>query len=214
MPANRIAELFEHNKAWSDRIKQEDPTFFEQLAKQQEPDFLWIGCSDSRVPANQLLGLMPGEVFVHRNVANQVLHTDINAHSVIQYAVEVLKVEHIIVCGHYGCGGVIAAGSGAPAPGVIDHWLGGLRDLAQENHQELNAITDPDERNNRLCELNVLAQLNNLGKSTTIQNAWKNGQPLALHGWIYSLADGRLKDLGKMVTGVDDLPKHQQLNLS
>lgn len=214
MPANRIAELFEHNKAWSDRIKQEDPTFFEQLAKQQEPDFLWIGCSDSRVPANQLLGLMPGEVFVHRNVANQVLHTDINAHSVIQYAVEVLKVEHIIVCGHYGCGGVIAAGSGAPAPGVIDHWLGGLRDLAQEKHEELNAIADPDQRNNRLCELNVLAQLSNLSKSTTIQNAWKNGQSLALHGWIYSLADGRLKDLGKMVTGVSDLPAHQQLNLS
>lgn len=214
MASDRIAQLFEHNKAWSDRITKEDPSFFEQLAKQQEPDFLWIGCSDSRVPANQLLGLMPGEVFVHRNVANQVLHTDINAHSVIQYAVEVLKVEHVIVCGHYGCGGVIAAGSGAPAPGVIDHWLGGLRDLAQSHHEELDALGDADARNNRLCELNVLAQLDNLCKSTTIQNAWNNGQPLTLHGWIYSLADGRLKDLGRAVSGIDDLPSHHQLNLA
>ncbi|MBB3047061.1 carbonic anhydrase [Litorivivens lipolytica] len=191
--------LLENNKKWAEAIKAEDPTFFEQLAAQQTPEYLWIGCSDSRVPANQILGKMPGEVFVHRNIANVVIHTDLNCQSVIQYAVEVLKVKHVIVCGHYGCGGVMAA-MGSSQFGLIDNWLRNIKDVYNRHEQELLAIEDEAERVNRLCEYNVLAQQENVCNTTTIQNAWARGQELHVHGWIYSIKDGLLRDLRSTIS--------------
>ncbi len=188
-----LPEIFEQNRAWADAINQEDPTFFTRLAEQQNPEILWIGCSDSRVPANQIINLPPGEVFVHRNIANVVVHTDLNCLSVIQYAVEVLKVKHIIVCGHYGCGGVRAA-MGEQQFGLIDNWLMHIRDVARFNQQELDSLSDED-RFARLCELNVLEQLANVRQTTIVQGAWKKGQDLTVHGWIYDVKNGILKDL-------------------
>jgi carbonic anhydrase len=188
-----VESLFENNKAWAKRIKAEDPRFFERLAAQQKPDFLWIGCSDSRVPANQVVGLAPGEVFVHRNVANLVLHTDFNCLSVLQFAIEVLRVRHVIVCGHYGCGGVSAALEGQTL-GVIDHWLHVVQDLHHRHARAVDALP-AEARLDRLCELNVIDQVGRLCSAMAVQDAWRRGQPLALHGWIYGIKDGLLRSL-------------------
>jgi len=191
---------FESNREWAERIEREQPGFFEQLSKQQHPEYLWIGCADSRVPANEIINLPPGEVFVHRNIANLVVHTDLNCLSVIQYAVEVLKVKHIIVCGHYGCGGVRAAMDEANH-GLIDNWLRHIRDVYRYHRTALDAIADANERRDRLCELNVIEQVSNVGNTTMVRDAWAAGQDLALHGWIYRLEDGLLHDLDVTMTG-------------
>ena len=190
-----LHRLLDQNRAWAENIKASDPDFFQTLAKQQSPRFLWIGCADSRVPSTQLAGMKPGEMFVHRNVANLVVHTDFNCLSVMQYAVDVLKVEHIIVCGHDGCGGVKAAMSNLQF-GLIDNWLRHVQDVFQENEAELTKISDENERVDRLCELNVIEQVRNVGRTTIVQNAWQRGQELVVHGWIYGLQDGLLRDLG------------------
>ncbi|MBM7457195.1 carbonic anhydrase [Oceanisphaera litoralis] len=200
-----LKHLFDNNRGWSERIKAEDPTFFEKLSLQQAPEYLWIGCSDSRVPANQLTGLLPGDVFVHRNVANLVVHTDFNCLSVVQYAVEVLKVKHIIICGHYGCGGVLAAMKNQEL-GLIDNWLRNIKDLCHKHEDTLNAIEDQQIKEDRMCELNVVEQVSNLCHTTIVQNAWKRGQPLSVHGWVYGIKDGRLHDLDMCVSGVDQIP--------
>ncbi len=201
--------LLEYNRQWAARIKADDPTFFEKLSAQQTPEYLWIGCSDSRVPANQILGMMPGEVFVHRNIANVVIHTDLNCQSVIQYAVEVLKVKHVIVCGHYACGGVMAA-MGSSQFGLIDSWLRNIKDVYRRHHDELDALSE-EERIDRLCEYNVLAQLENVCHTTTIQNAWARGQELHVHGWIYSVRDGLIRDLRTTISDPDQLAPVYQL---
>ena len=188
-----LKSLFDNNRAWSERISKEHPGFFEELAKQQSPEYLWIGCSDSRVPSNQIIDLMPGEVFVHRNIANMVIHTDLNCLSVIQYAVEVLKVKHIMVVGHYGCGGVKAAMEGKQL-GLIDNWLNHLRDIHRIYQQELSLL-DEKAGHDRMCELNVIEQVKNLTSSTIIQDAWLSGQDVAIHGWIYGIDNGLLTDM-------------------
>jgi len=190
-----LHRLIDQNRAWAENIKASDPDFFQTLAKQQTPRFLWIGCADSRVPSTQLAGMKPGEMFVHRNVANLVVHTDFNCLSVMQYAVDVLKVEHIIVCGHDGCGGVKAAMSNLQF-GLIDNWLRHVQDVFHEHEEQLTKIPDEDERVDRLCELNVIEQVRNVGRTTIVQNAWQRGQELVVHGWIYGLQDGLLRDLG------------------
>ena len=190
-----LKRLLDQNRAWAENIKASDPDFFQTLAKQQSPRFLWIGCSDSRVPATQLVGMVPGEMFVHRNVANLVVHTDFNCLSVMQYAVDVLKVEHIIVCGHHGCGGVKAAMDNLPL-GLIDNWLRHVQDVLHENEELLAAIEDENQRLDRLCELNVIQQVLNVGRTTIVRGAWQRGQELVVHGWIYGLQDGLLRDLG------------------
>lgn len=197
-----LKPIFDSNREWAAKIEKEQPGFFEELSKQQTPEILWIGCADSRVPANQIIDLPPGEVFVHRNIANVVVHTDLNCLSVIQYAVEVLKVKHIIVCGHYGCGGV-AASLEDVSHGLIDNWLRHIRDVYRFNAAELDAITDPSKKKERLCELNVVEQVGNVCSTTMVQNAWKSGQELHVHGWIYSLEDGLLKDMDVTTTGLD-----------
>ncbi|MCL1144590.1 carbonate dehydratase [Shewanella marinintestina] len=188
-----LKPLFDNNRRWAGRILEEDPKFFEQLAKQQNPEYLWIGCSDSRVPSNQIIDLMPGEVFVHRNIANMVIHTDLNCLSVLQYAVEVLKVKHIMVVGHYGCGG-IKASMGTDRLGLIDNWLGHIRDIYRLHKRDLESM-DEDERFDRLCELNVMEQVANVTSTTIVQDAWARGQEVAVHGWIYSVENGLLSDL-------------------
>ena len=193
-----LQRLFENNRRWSDQRKQLDPDFFTRLAAGQKPIYLWIGCSDSRVPANEVTGLEPGELFVHRNVANLALSSDLNCQSAIQYAVDVLQVRHVIVCGHYGCGGVEAAMRNDRF-GLIDDWLRHIKEVYLQHEAELREISTHQERVNRLCELNVGQQVTNLSQTTVVQNAWKRGQPLAIHGWIYSLHDGLLKDLGLSV---------------
>lgn len=204
-----LNSLLRSNREWAERIKAEDPRFFEKLSAQQSPEYLWIGCSDSRVPANQIVGMMPGEIFVHRNIANVVIHTDLNCQSVMQFAVEVLKVKHIIVCGHYGCGGVMAA-MGSQQLGLIDNWLRNIKDVYHRHAEELDAIADEQARMNRLCELNVIAQLENVCHTTIVQNAWARGQELHVHGWIYSVRDGLLKDLYSTVSSQQQLaPAYQ-----
>lgn len=188
-----LKPLFDNNRRWAERINQEDPTFFQKLAKQQNPEYLWIGCSDSRVPSNQIIDLMPGEVFVHRNIANMVIHTDLNCLSVLQYAVDVLKVKHIMVVGHYGCGGVKAAMQNQRL-GLIDNWLGHLRDIHRIHQSELSDL-DETARFNRLCELNVIEQVANVTTSTIVQEAWDRGQNVSVHGWIYGINNGLLTDL-------------------
>ncbi len=195
-----LKKLFDSNRKWAEQINQEQPGFFEQLSKQQHPEYLWIGCADSRVPANEIINLPPGEVFVHRNIANVVVHTDLNCLSVIQYAVEVLKVKHIIVCGHYGCGGV-AASMQQEDHGLIDNWLQHIRDVYRFHADELDAIEDPAARKDRLCELNVIEQVGNVCATRTVRNALASNQELNIHGWIYRLEDGILKDLGITLTG-------------
>ena len=193
-----LKRLLEQNKVWAEGIKASDPEFFQSLAKQQSPGFLWIGCSDSRVPSTQLAGLAPGEMFVHRNVANVVVHTDFNCLSVMQYAVDVLQVKHIIVCGHDGCGGVKAAMDNLQF-GLIDNWLRHVQDVLHAHEDELAKIEDESERLDRLCELNVIEQVLSVSRTTIVQNAWQRGQELAVHGWIYGLQDGLLRDLGVSV---------------
>lgn len=198
-----LSNLFERNLAWATSIKETDPEFFTNLSKQQTPEILWIGCSDSRVPANQIVDLPAGEVFVHRNIANVVAHTDFNCLSVIQYAVEVLKVKHIIVCGHYGCGGVAAA-IDEHEHGLIDNWLRHIKDVNRFNAGALDNLSHED-RVNRLCELNVVEQVNNVAHTTIVQNAWRSGAELSVHGWIYSIRNGILKDLDTCITSEEDL---------
>ncbi len=192
--------LLENNREWAESIKKEQPGFFEQLSEQHNPEYLWIGCADSRVPANEIVALPPGEVFVHRNIANVVAHTDLNCLSVIQYAVEVLKVKHIIVCGHYGCGGVKAALDGQNH-GLIDNWLRHIRDVYRFHADELDTIDDPGKRKDRLCELNVVEQVANVCNTTMVRCAWEAGQELHVHGWIYRIDDGLLKSLNVCASG-------------
>jgi len=189
-----LAELFERNRAWAASMVADDPAFFTTLAERQKPEYLWVGCSDSRVPANQIVGLAPGDVFVHRNVANVVVHTDLNFLSVLQYAVDILRVRDVIVCGHYGCGGVTAALNEARL-GLIDNWLRHVQDVAHVQNTALDGLTG-DARVDRLCELNVIEQARHVCETTVIQDAWARGQQLRVHGWIYGLTDGRLRDLG------------------
>jgi carbonic anhydrase len=201
-----LAELFERNRAWASEMVAGDPDFFSSLADRQTPEYLWIGCSDSRVPANQIVGLAPGEVFVHRNVANVVVHTDLNCLSVLQYAVDVLHVRHVIVCGHYGCGGVAATLHGS-RHGLIDNWLRHVTDVAEKHADELAAI--PEERRlDRLCELNVVEQVVNVGQTTVVEDAWERGQVLTVHGVVYSLEDGLLRDLGVSTSGQGGMDGH------
>ena len=197
---SRLDDLLNNNRAWAARIQAEDPGFFERLSRQQSPKYLWIGCSDSRVPANQIVDMAPGEVFVHRNIANVVVHTDLNCLSVIQFAVDVLKVEHILVVGHYGCGGVLAALDGARL-GLADNWIRHVVDVAQKHDALLGAIGAGALRHDRLCELNVLEQVANVCQTTIVRDAWTRGQPLTVHGWVYTLRDGRVHDLGLDVDG-------------
>jgi len=201
-----LKQLLEQNRAWAESITASDPSFFPTLAKQQSPRYLWIGCSDSRVPATQLIGMMPGEMFVHRNVANVVVHTDFNCLSVMQYAVDVLKVEHIIVCGHHGCGGVKAAMDNLHL-GLIDNWLRHVQDVLHEHEALLADEKDEEKRLNRLCELNVIEQVLNVGRTSIVQNAWQRGQEIVVHGWIYGLQDGLLRDLGVSIANPEDLSR-------
>ena len=196
-----LKHLFDSNLAWAASIKKEDPEFFTRLSKQQDPEYLWIGCSDSRVPANQITSLQPGEVFVHRNIANVVVHTDLNCLSVIQFAVEVLKVKHIIICGHYGCGGIKAALENQEH-GLIDNWLRHVRDVIRFNAEQFDGL-EHDKKLDLLCELNVKEQVTNVCNTTIVQNAWKQGKELSVHGWIYSIENGILKDLDTCVTSRD-----------
>lgn len=187
-------QLFINNKDWADRIEKEQPGFFKQLSEQQAPEYLWIGCSDSRVPANEIVGLLPGELFVHRNVANLVLHSDMNCLSVLQYAIDILKVKHILIVGHYGCGGVKAAMT-KQRVGFVDNWLRNVKDVYAIHRDEVDSIVDENERLNRLIELNVMEQVRNLCHTSFVQEAWERDQPLTIHGWVYSLRNGRVKDL-------------------
>ena len=202
---SKLDDLFEKNRDWATSVKTSDPDFFEKLAAQQNPEYLWIGCSDSRVPANQIVGLLPGEIFVHRNVANIVVHTDFNCLTVLQYAVEVLKVKHVIVVGHYGCGGIAAAYEDADN-GLADNWLRNIKDVYHRNRARIDVLDDEEERLNLLCELNVMTQVAHVCHTTIAQNAWARGQKLAVHGWVYSLRDGLLKDLDCTVDRVDQIP--------
>jgi carbonic anhydrase len=205
-----LKRLYENNVAWAEKIKKNKPTFFSDLSKQQSPDYLWIGCSDSRVVAEQLVGLQPGELFVHRNIANVVVPTDLNCLSVIQYAVEVLRVKHIIICGHYGCGGVQASMESVEH-GLIDNWLCHIKQVHQKNEDELLAISDKTERLNRLCELNVIEQANNICHTTVVQRAWRNNTELSVHGCIYTLETGILKDLNVRYNEMDQMNEVYQL---
>jgi carbonic anhydrase len=193
-----LKNLFDRNLAWATAIRENDPEFFSDLSRQQNPEYLWIGCSDSRVPANQIVNLPPGEVFVHRNIANLVIHTDLNCLSVIQFAVEVLKIKHIIVCGHYGCGGIEAAMENKEH-GLIDNWLGHIKDVSRLHAEELTGL-DRDEKFDLLCELNVKEQVVNVCNTTVVQKAWREGAELSVHGWIYNIENGILKDLDTCIT--------------
>lgn len=198
---HEIEGLLENNRRWAAQVQRDDPAFFSRLSQQQNPDYLWIGCSDSRVPANQIISLPPGEVFVHRNVANLVHQNDLNVLSVLQYAIEMLGVRHIMVVGHYGCGGVKAAVAGGDN-GMVDIWLHSVRELYSQHRQSLTSLP-LNEQVDRMCELNVEAQVRNLSRTKIIQHAWQRGQQVSVHGWVYGLADGRVKDLGCTISGLD-----------
>ncbi len=210
---NDLHNLLENNRTWARDIKAKSPEFFQALSTQQSPTYLWVGCSDSRVPANEIVNLMPGELFVHRNVANVVVHTDLNCLSVIQYAVDVLKVKHVIVCGHYGCGGVKAALENKKL-GLIDNWLRHVQDVAQKHATLLERVTNAADRLDRLCELNVIEQVVNVCQTPIVQNAWESGQDLAMHGWIYGLTDGLLRDLKISITSQVELPEIHEAAIS
>jgi carbonic anhydrase len=201
----RLPDLFERNKRWAARVREVNPDFFKNLSRQQAPKYLWIGCADSRVPATEIVDLVPGEIFVHRNVANVVVHSDLNCLSVLEFAVNELKVEHVMVVGHYGCGGVKAAMDNKEL-GLVDNWLGHVRDVKERHKEGLATIGDEGKRYDRLCELNVMEQALNVCKSTVVRGAWKRGQELTIHGWIYSLKDGLLQDLGFCVSAPGDVP--------
>lgn len=205
MNARVLTDLLEKNRAWATALRERDPGFFAQLVDQQSPKYLWIGCSDSRVPANQIVGLLPGELFVHRNVGNVVVHSDLNCLSVLQYAADVLQVQHVIVCGHYGCGGVTAAVSGARL-GLIENWLRHIQDVQDKHAPMLAQIPGPAERLDRMCELNVVEQVQNVCQTTIVQDAWERGQPLSVHGLIYRIDNGILRDLGLCITGNGERP--------
>jgi carbonic anhydrase len=201
----KLPDLFARNRAWAAETTRDDPEFFERLAGQQAPAYLWIGCSDSRVPANQIVGLLPGELFVHRNVANVVVHTDLNCLSVIQYAVDVLGVAHVIVCGHYGCGGVQSA-LRRQKLGLIDNWLRHVQDVADKHTAQLDALPGEVARLERLCELNAVEQAVNVCRTTIVRDAWQRGQSLTVHAWIYGIRDGLLGDLGFSASAEDEVP--------
>jgi carbonic anhydrase len=200
-----LGHLFENNRVWAAEVTRQDPEFFKRLIEQQTPGYLWIGCSDSRVPANQIVGLVPGEMFVHRNVANVVVHTDLNCLSAIQFAVDVLRVGHVIVCGHYGCGGVLAALRDDKL-GLIDNWLRNVQDVRSKHRAEVDALTTEAEQHSRLCELNVMEQVINVSRTSIVRDAWLRGQSLAVHGWVYDIRDGLLRDLGVCVTAEAETP--------
>ncbi|HEX8273458.1 MAG TPA: carbonate dehydratase [Longimicrobiaceae bacterium] len=199
-----LDHLIANNRAWAAEIREREPGFFSRLSQQQAPEYLWIGCSDSRVPANQIVGMLPGELFVHRNVANVVAHTDLNCLSVLQFAVDVLRVRHVLVVGHYGCGGVAAA-LRDDRLGLIDNWLRHVQDVQMKHREHLAAIPDHAARVNRLCELNVIEQVVNVGQTTVVRDAWARGQQLTVHGWVYGLQDGLVHDLGIHVAGTGEL---------
>jgi carbonic anhydrase len=199
-----LKHLFDNNRAWAASVTARDPHFFEILSKQQSPKYLWIGCADSRVPANEIVGLLPGELFVHRNVANVVVHTDLNCLAVLQYAVDVLKVEHVIVCGHYGCGGVQAAESNLSL-GLVDNWIRHVQDVRERHRAIVEGCRDATARVDRLCELNVIEQVRNVCQTTVVQDAWRRSQTLSVHGWIYGLRDGLLRDLTPAVNAAPEV---------
>lgn len=204
MTSDSLKKLFENNRRWINHHVIDDPDYFLRMSKEQKPGYLWIGCSDSRVPANEIVGLEPGELFVHRNVANLFIHTDLNCLSVLQYAVEVLQIEHIIVCGHYGCGGVKAAMENKQF-GIIDNWLRNIRDIHALARDQLQAIEDPVKRCDRLVELSVLQQVRNISHTTIVQNAWSRGQPLSVHGWVYEMASGQLQGLNCCISSLAEV---------
>jgi carbonic anhydrase len=203
MPA--LDHLFANNRTWAMEMSRQDPDFFTRLSRQQAPDYLWIGCSDSRVPANQIVGLLPGQMFVHRNIANVVVHTDLNCLSTIQFAVEILRVSHIIVCGHYGCAGVLAALRGDKI-GLADNWLCHVRDVRRKHQQEIDRLGTEIEREHALCEWNVIEQVMNVSRTTVVRDAWANGNALSIHGWVYDLRDGLLRDLGISISTPSPAP--------
>ncbi len=205
-----LKKLFENNRKWAERVKKSDPDFFINLSRHQNPEYLWVGCSDSRVPANEIVGMRPGEIFVHRNIANLVIHTDLNCLAVIQYAVEVLKVKHIIVCGHYGCGGIQAAMDNKEH-GLVDNWLRNIKDVYRYHQARIDSLQSHKEKINLLCELNVVEQVANICHTTIVQNAWKSGQELAVHGWIYNIEDGILKDLDVYITNVGEISQAHRI---
>jgi carbonic anhydrase len=207
---NKLTHLFDKNRAWSEAMHKREPEFFAKLSRQQSPEYLWIGCSDSRVPANQIVGLLPGEIFVHRNIANVVVHTDLNCLSVAQFAVDVIKVRHIIVCGHYGCGGVRAALRG-DRHGLVDNWLRHVQDVRDKHDSLLKTLDNEVERSDRLCELNVLEQVLNVSQTSIVRDAWYRGQELTVHSWIYGLHDGLIRDLGMAVGAWKEVePAHRK----
>ncbi len=199
-----LAQLFENNRAWASALTRQNPSFFQDLSKQQAPEYLWIGCSDSRVPASQIVGLLPGQMFVHRNVANLVLHSDFNCLSAMQFAIDKLGIRHVIVCGHYGCGGVLAVLRNEKL-GLIENWLRPVEDVKERHSSWLNGLDSEQQRHNTLCELNVVQQVVNAAKSTIVREAWAKGREVAIHGWIYGLHDGLLRDLGITVTGESEI---------
>jgi len=204
-----LKHLFDNNRKWAENIKKSDPDFFADLSKHQHPEYLWIGCSDSRVPAAEIVDLLPGQLFVHRNIANLIVHTDMNCLSVLQYAVFVLKVKHIIVCGHYGCGGVQTAIEDEEH-GLIDNWLLSIKKIYQKHQAKIDALQNYKDKVNVLCELNIIEQVKNVSQTTIVQRAWQNGQELTVHGWIYNIEDGRLKDLDVCVTNLDEISQIQK----
>ena len=203
---DKIKKLLEKNREWAEKVKEKDSQFFEKLSELQKPEFLWVGCSDSRITPANSIGLLPGEMFVHRNIANLVIHTDMNCLSVIQFAVDVLKVRHIIVCGHYGCGGVKAAFENTRL-GLIDNWLRHIQDLAHKYENELGKAENDEERLDKLCEINVIEQVVNVGETTILQDAWARGQKVAVHGWIYYISDGIYQDLNVTLQSIEDMKK-------
>lgn len=205
-----LDHLFDNNTRWAEKIKGDNPDFFSTLSKQQAPEYLWIGCSDSRVPANEIVGLLPGELFVHRNVANIVIHTDLNCLSVMQFAVEYLKVKHIMVTGHYGCGGVKAAMENRQL-GIVDYWVRNIRDVYFKHQDLMDLIDDETLRLNRLCELNVMEQVAHVSQTNIVQNAWKRGQELSIHGWIYGIHDGIIRDLMEPITSIEQVAEQYRV---
>jgi len=200
----KLSQLFENNRAWSERVRRDDPEFFQRLLKQQNPRYLWVGCSDSRVPANEIVDLPPGELFVHRNIANVVVHSDLNCLSVMQFAVDVLQVEHIIVCGHYGCSGVSAALQNNRV-GLADNWLRHVQDVHAKHDTKVAQMPDTPHQIDRLCELNVIEQVGNVCQTTIVRDAWERGQALSVHGWVYGLHDGLVRDLSTSISGPDEV---------
>lgn len=212
-PEVTTQQLLENNRLWADAIRAREPDFFKKLAEQQTPEYLWIGCSDSRVPANELLGLLPGELFVHRNIANMVVHSDLNCLSVLQFAIDVLRVKHIIVCGHYGCSGVHAALTRRRI-GLADNWLRHVQDVHQKHERYLGEVLPMKDRLDRLCELNVIEQVANLCQTTIVQDAWDRGQSVTVHGWVYGLQDGLLSELGLSIHSSDMLASHLERSMA